>query len=61
MSASALLTTEETAERLRTPAGTLRYWRHIGYGPKGIKVGKRVLYKQDDVDAWLESLGALAG
>ena len=50
------LTTEELAEVTRSPKGTVGYWRHIGYGPKGIKVGKRVLYRRADVEAWLEQL-----
>ncbi|WP_216870287.1 helix-turn-helix transcriptional regulator [Modestobacter excelsi] len=34
-----LLTTEEVAARFRTSPATVRYWRHIGIGPSGIKVG----------------------
>jgi len=47
------LTTEELAGRLRTSPGTVRYWRHVGTGPRGIKVGKRVLYDERVVDEWL--------
>jgi hypothetical protein len=38
-----LLTTEEVAERFRTSPATVRYWRHIGMGPAGVRVGRRVL------------------
>lgn len=39
------LTTEEVAARYRTSPATIRWWRQVGnYGPKGIKVGRRVLY-----------------
>lgn len=39
------LTTEEVAARYRTSPATVRWWRQTGnYGPKGIKVGRRVLY-----------------
>lgn len=39
------LTTEEVAARYRTSPATVRWWRQAGgYGPKGIKVGRRVLY-----------------
>ncbi|MFJ3811531.1 helix-turn-helix domain-containing protein [Streptomyces sp. NPDC090073] len=38
------LTTAEVAAHYRTAPGTVRYWRHIGYGPKGAKVGRRFLY-----------------
>lgn len=51
----AILTTAEAAEMLRTPVGTLRYWRHQGTGPKSFKLGqKRVAYMRDDVEAWLK-------
>jgi excisionase family DNA binding protein len=47
------MTSAELAEMLRAPEQTLRYWRWKGTGPKGIKVGRRVLYRRSDVDAWL--------
>lgn len=46
------LTTAEVARRYRTVPGTVRYWRHIGYGPKGIRRGRRVLYDPDELDRW---------
>lgn len=39
-------TTEDVAARYHTVASTVRYWRHIGYGPKGAKVGRRYLYPE---------------
>jgi DNA-binding transcriptional MerR regulator len=50
----ALLTQAEVAERLRRPVATLRFWRHKGTGPRSANVGGRVLYRQSDVEAWLE-------
>lgn len=47
------LTTEEVAEQLRTPAATVRFWRHRGEGPKGTKFGRRVLYRASDLQAWI--------
>ena len=55
------LTTSEVAESLRTSAETVRYWRHIGKGPKSFKVGRRVLYDQADLAAWIDSAKAEAG
>lgn len=46
------LTTEDVARRYRTVPGTVRYWRHIGYIPGGIKRGRRVLYDPDELDRW---------
>lgn len=55
------LTTMEVAEALRTPIETVRYWRHIGKGPKSFKVGRRVLYAADDLEAFIaEARGAKA-
>jgi hypothetical protein len=37
----------------RTGASTVRYWRMIGKGPKGVKRGRRVLYPESVVERWL--------
>jgi len=47
------LTTDEVAELLRTPVESVRYWRHVNKGPKSFKVGRRVLYALDDVEAFI--------
>jgi DNA-binding transcriptional MerR regulator len=49
------MTTAELADTARTPVETVRYWRHIGKGPKSFKVGRRVLYAVEDVEAWLQN------
>lgn len=50
-----LMTTAEVADLVRAPIETVRYWRHIGSGPKAFKIGRRVLYDAADVEAWIES------
>ena len=50
-----LLTITEAAELLRTPVATLRYWRHLGTGPRSFRLGRRVLYRHDDLQAWVEA------
>jgi DNA-binding transcriptional MerR regulator len=52
------LTTSDLAELFRTSPETVRYWRHIGYGPKGRKVGRRVLYERSEVEAFWNELGS---
>ena len=47
------LVTAEVAELVRAPIETVRYWRFAGKGPKSFKVGRRVLYAIEDVDAWI--------
>ena len=49
-----LLTIAEAAELLRAPVATLRYWRHLGIGPRSFRLGRRVLYRRDDLYAWIE-------
>mgnify|MGYP002779702991 CR=1 FL=1 len=50
-----LLTITEAAEVLRTPVATLRYWRHLGTGPRSFRLGRRVLYRRDDLHAWIDA------
>jgi DNA-binding transcriptional MerR regulator len=54
--ANAYLTTKDVAARYRTAPSTIRYWRHIGYGPKGIKVGRRVLYSPIEIERFEREL-----
>jgi excisionase family DNA binding protein len=50
-----LLTINEAAAILRTPTATLRYWRHLGTGPHSFRVGRRVLYRTDDLHTWINA------
>jgi len=50
-----LLTITEAAALLRAPVATLRYWRHLGTGPRSFRLGRRVLYRRDDLNNWIES------
>jgi hypothetical protein len=50
------LTTAEVAAHYRTAPSTVRYWRHIGYGPKGAKVGRRFLYPATAINNFDEEL-----
>ncbi len=52
-SSTQLLTLTEAAARLRTPVATLRYWRHLGIGPDSFRLGRRVVYRRDDLDRWI--------
>lgn len=57
---SEYLTTGQVAERFCTAESTIRYWRSIGYGPHGVKFGRRVLYRLADVQEWEQAI-RLAG
>jgi excisionase family DNA binding protein len=50
-----LLTITEAAEVLRAPVATLRYWRHRGTGPTSFRLGRRVLYRRDDIRTWIDA------
>lgn len=45
-------TTADLAKKYRNAESTIRYWRQIGYGPKGTKFRRRVLYSADAVAAF---------
>lgn len=50
-----LLTVPELAAQLQVPTTTIYTWRHRRAGPRSVKVGRHVRYRQEDVDAWLDS------
>ena len=50
-----LLTISEAAELVRAPVATLRYWRHLGIGPRSFRLGRRVVYRRDDLRLWIDS------
>ena len=39
-----LLTMQEVANVVRVPVATLRYWRHLGTGPRSFRIGRSVRY-----------------
>jgi hypothetical protein len=43
------------SQLLRAPVATLRYWRHLGTGPTSFRLGRRVLYRRVDLDAWIDA------
>lgn len=48
----AYLTSKEVADRWRLSDQTLANWRHAGKGPPFIRVGSRVLYPIEGINAW---------
>jgi predicted DNA-binding transcriptional regulator AlpA len=50
-----LLTLPEAAELLRRPVNTLRHWRFAGTGPASFRMGRRVMYREEDLVAWVEA------
>ena len=54
METTELTGTGDIARTIGIPEATLRYWRHIGYGPPSVKLGRRVYYRKDEVLNWIE-------
>lgn len=50
-----MLKTEQAAEILGVCEKTLRRWRDESAGPRFIRIGRKVFYRPEDVDAWLEA------
>ncbi len=44
---------KEAAAFVRKPEGTMRYWRHLGIGPRSFRHGRNVAYWQTDLILWL--------
>ena len=57
-----ILTTPQAARYLGLAVSTLNKWRCFGDGPKFLKLGRAVRYRQEDLDAFLMSrqLGSTA-
>jgi excisionase family DNA binding protein len=45
----------EAAQYLGRPPKTLQTWRHEGRGPRSARVGGRVVYDREDLDAWVDA------
>lgn len=57
-----ILTTPQAARYLGLAVSTLNKWRCFGDGPKFLKLGRAVRYRQEDLDAFLmaRQLGSTA-
>ena len=45
----------KAADYLGIAPQTLRNWRHLKKGPSYVKLGRRVLYRLEDLKAFMES------
>ena len=51
----ALLTQREAARALRLSERTLERLRVAGYGPRFVRAGRLVRYREGDLEAWVAS------
>lgn len=57
-----LLKIEDVADLTGVSVATLRWWRHQGdVGPRSAKLGRRVVYREADVLAWIDEQFEKAG
>lgn len=49
-----LLTLPEAADRLRRTQAQMRWMRFSGTGPKSALVAGRVMYREADIDTWID-------
>ena len=52
-SAERLWTIQDVAHYLGVPVQTLYQWRSRGHGPRGVRIGRHVRYRSDDVRRWV--------
>ena len=57
-SSHTLLTETDVSKQLRVSLAALRKWRVLNRGPKFVKMGPLVRYRQDDIKSWLGSRGS---
>lgn len=50
-----LLSITELAELLGVSVATVRWWLHQGTAPDYFKIGRRVKFRESDVERWLEA------
>lgn len=51
----ALFNTSEVATRLGVAEVTLRKWRIYGTGPRFIRCGTNIRYRNSDIESWVSS------
>ena len=50
-----VFTTRQAAQHLGLSISTLNKWRCYGYGPKYLKLGRAVRYRQEELDYFIEA------
>ena len=53
--ASDLLRREAAAEYLGIALATIEKWKQEGYGPAYTNIGRLIMYRVSDLDAWIDS------
>lgn len=48
-----LMTAAEVAAEYGWPLATLRYWVQQGSAPRSARIGRRRMFRRDDVEQWI--------
>jgi DNA-binding transcriptional MerR regulator len=48
-----LVNAHQVSEMTGVPVGTLRYWRHANLGPTSFTLGRRIVYRREEVLRWI--------
>lgn len=49
-----LLTVQQLAARLGVPVATVYAWNSRDLGPRRLRLGKHLRYRESDIEAWLD-------
>jgi hypothetical protein len=53
MAMSEFMSTQQVAAETGIPPATLRYWRHADIGRASFTLGRRVVYRREEVERWI--------
>lgn len=48
-----LIGAKEVSDMIGVPVGTPRYWQHSNIGPASFTLGRRVVYRREEVLRWI--------
>lgn len=48
-----IINVKQAAKVLGLSEDTLRWMRHVGKGPKSFKIGRRIAYRESDINAYV--------
>lgn len=55
-SKSRLISRDEYADRMSVSVRTTEYWQKRGIGPQPVRVGHKIRYLEDEVEAFISTL-----
>ncbi|MGO9383399.1 MAG: helix-turn-helix transcriptional regulator [Mycobacterium sp.] len=48
-----LVNAHQVSAMTGVPVGTLHYWRHANLGPTSFTLGRRIVYRREEVLRWI--------